>query len=401
MAPLDGIRVLDLTRVLAGPFCTMNLGDMGAEVLKIEDPDGGDDTRAFGPPFVNGVSTYFLSINRNKKSLAVNLKHPQGLALVLRLADRADVVVENFRPGVAERLGLGFDAIRGRNPRVVYCSISGFGHDGLPEYSKLAGYDVVVQGLSGLQHLTGDPSGPPTKAGISIADLLTGMTAFQAILLALFERERTGSGQRLDISMLDSTVQVLTFQATSHLLAGNSPQRMGNRHPSICPYETFRCRDGYFNLAVGNDSQFRALCALIGKAALADDGRFARNPDRVRNHDALVAELAPRFAERTSADWVSALQAAGVPAGVINDVDHALAHPQLAARGMLATTHHPIAGELRLLGSPLKLDSAKGAGTMRPPPGLGEHTAEVLGGLLGVDARALEALAAAGAIALA
>jgi crotonobetainyl-CoA:carnitine CoA-transferase CaiB-like acyl-CoA transferase len=398
MAPLDGIRVLDLTRVLAGPFCTMNLGDMGAEVFKVEDPDGGDDTRAFGPPFANGVSTYFLSINRNKKSLAVNLKHADGLALVLRLADRADVVVENFRPGVAERLGLGFEAIRLRNPRAVYCSISGFGHEGLAEYAKLAGYDLVVQGLSGLQHLTGDPSGPPTKAGVSISDLLTGMTAFQAILLALFERERSGRGQRLDISMLDATVQVLTFQATSHLVAGKSPQRMGNRHPSICPYETFRCRDGYFNLAVGNDGQFRRLCELVGKPALADDARFVKNPDRVSHRDALLAELEPRFLERTAAEWVAALHVAGIPAGVINGVDHALAHPQLAARGMIATTHHPVAGDIRLLGSPLR---ASAASTMRPPPRLGEHTAEVLGALLGLDGPSLQKLAADGAIALA
>jgi crotonobetainyl-CoA:carnitine CoA-transferase CaiB-like acyl-CoA transferase len=379
--PLAGIRVLDLSRVLSGPFCTMNLGDMGADVIKVEEPGKGDDTRAFGPPFVNGVSTYFLSINRNKRSVAVDLKTPEGLAVVKQLVAKSDVVVENFRPGVAERLGLGHQALRTQDPRLIYCSISGFGHEGLPEYSKLPGYDVVVQGLSGLQHLTGEPDRPAMKVGVSISDLLTGMTAFQAVLLALYERERTGQGRFLDIAMLDSTVQVLTFQAAAHLIGGKDPVRMGNRHPSIAPYEAFRAQDGWFNLAVGNDAQFARLCALLGEPALAADPAFAENRARVANRDALEARLSPHFARAQVADWVTRLQAAGIPAGAIADLPTALSHPQLAARGMLPEVAHPDAGTVRLLGSPLRGGAAPGP--QRPPPRLGEHTAEVLEELLG------------------
>ena len=399
MQPLEGIRVLDLSRILAGPFCTMNLGDMGAEVIKIEEPGSGDDTRGFGPPFVNGVSTYFLAINRNKKSLAVNLKAPEGLSLVKRLADQSDVVVENFRPGVAERLGLGAAALRANNPRLVYCSISGFGHRGLPEYSRLAGYDVVIQGLSGLQYVTGEPSGPPTKVGVSIADLLTGMTAFQSILLALLVRGRSGEGQTLDISMLDATAQVLTFQATSHLIAGKNPQRMGNRHPSIAPYESFQARDGHFNVAAANDAQFRKLCELLEMPRLADDPRFGQNRSRVENREALAGQLGPAFARRTVAEWVAALEKVGIPAGPINDLATALAHPQLGARGMIAEMDHPVAGPIRMLGSPLPVEGAMGSSSMRPPPGLGQHTREVLEMSLGMDRESIDSLLAKGIVA--
>ncbi|HVE86485.1 MAG TPA: CoA transferase, partial [Myxococcales bacterium] len=316
--PFAGLRVLDLSRVLAGPFCTMNLGDLGAEVIKVEEPGQGDDTRAFGPPFAGGVSTYFLSINRNKKSLAVNLKDPRGLDLVKRLSRLSDVVVENFRPGVAARLGLSAEALMADHPRLVYCSISGFGHRGLPEHSRLPGYDVVVQGMSGLQHLTGDPDGPPTRAGVPIADILTGMTAFQAISVALFVREREGRGQHLDISMLDSTVQVLTFQAAAHLTAGTRPARLGNRHPSIAPYETFRGEDGYFNLAVGNDAQFRKLCERMELPDLLADPRFATNPLRVQHRPELAALLDPIFRAHPVRHWLHQLAEAGIPAGPIS-----------------------------------------------------------------------------------
>ncbi|HXN41215.1 MAG TPA: CoA transferase, partial [Myxococcaceae bacterium] len=331
MQSLQGVRVLDLSRVLAGPFCTMSMGDLGAEVIKVEEPGTGDETRAFGPPFVKGISTYFLSINRNKKSLAVNLKHPEGLKIVHALARRSDVVVENFRPGVAERLGVGWERLRADNSRLIYCSISGFGHQGLPEYTKLPGYDAVMQGLAGLQHLTGQADGPPTKVGISIADILTGMTAMQGILLALFSRERSGQGSRLDISMLDSTVQALTFQAANHLIANRNPGRVGNRHASIAPYETFRAKDGYLNVAVANDSQFKKLCDLLGTPAVAEDPRFAQNRGRVENRDALAENLSAVFQTRPVGDWVSALQSAGIPAGPILDLAQLFAHPQLVA----------------------------------------------------------------------
>ena len=398
--PLHGLRVLDLSRVLAGPFCTMNLGDLGAEVIKVEEPGQGDDTRAFGPPFAGGVSTYFLSINRNKKSVAVNLKDPRGLDLVKRLARISDVVVENFRPGVAARLGLAYDQLRAENPRLVYCSISGFGHRGLPEHSRLPGYDVVVQGMSGLQHITGDPDGPPTRAGVPIADILTGMTAFQAISVALFVREREGRGQFLDIAMLDSTVQVLTFQAAAHLTAGKSPTRLGNRHPSIAPYETFRASDGYFNLAVGNDAQFRKLCELFGLPALQADPRFATNPLRVQNRPALAEQLEPIFRAQPLQALLHRFAEAGIPAGPISDLSQALSHPQLLARGGIAEFQHPQAGQVRLVANPLPLEGVTPPPPPLPPPALGEHTREILSATLRLSGPDIDALAREGVVAL-
>jgi len=400
MGPLRGIRVLDLSRVLAGPFCTMSLGDLGAEIIKVEEPGSGDETRGFGPPFVNGVSTYFLSINRNKKSLAVNLKHPDGLGLVQALAARSDVVVENFRPGVAERLGLGPDRLRSENLRLIYCSISGFGHQGLAEYCRLPGYDAVMQGLAGLQHLTGQPGGPPTKVGISIADILTGMTAMQAILLALYSRERSGIGSRLDISMFDSTVQSLTFQAAAHLIANRNPGRLGNRHASIVPYETFQAKDGYLNLAVANDGQFKKLCQLLGAPALAEDPRFAQNRSRVENREELVEKLGAVFRTRPVEEWVQTLQAAGIPAGAILDLAQLLAHPQLAARGMLVSVDHPVLGKIRMVGSPIKAPPPDEAAGFLPPPALGEHTEQILTSVLGLGSREVRRLIAAGAVAV-
>jgi crotonobetainyl-CoA:carnitine CoA-transferase CaiB-like acyl-CoA transferase len=400
MAPLRGIRVLDLSRVLAGPFCTMSLGDLGAEIIKVEEPGSGDETRNFGPPFVRGVSTYFLSINRNKKSLAVNLKHPEGLRLVQALARRSDVVVENFRPGVAERLGLGPERLRADNPRLIYCSISGFGHEGLAEYSKLPGYDAVMQGLAGLQHLTGQPGGPPTKVGVSIADILTGMTAMQAILLALYSRERSGTGSRLDISMFDSTVQALTFQAAAHLIANRNPGRLGNRHASIVPYETFQAKDGYLNLAVANDGQFKKLCQLLGTPALAEDPRFAQNRSRVENREELVEKLGTVFRTRPVQEWVQSLQAAGIPAGAILDLSQLLAHPQLAARGILVSVDHPVLGRIQMVGSPIKALSLDDATDFLPPPALGEHTEQILTSVLGLDSSEVQRLIATGAVAV-
>ncbi len=400
MKPLSGIRVLDLSRVLAGPFCTMNLGDLGAEIIKVEEPGTGDETRGFGPPFVKGQSTYFLSINRNKKSVAVNLKHAEGLRLVQSLAARSDIVVENFRPGVAERLGLGWERLSALNSRLIYCSVSGFGHQGLPEYVKLPGYDAVMQGLAGLQHLTGQPDGPPTKVGISIADILTGMTAMQAILLALFSRERSGAGARLDISMLDSTVQALTFQAANHLIAGRNPGRVGNRHASIAPYETFRAKDGYLNLAVANDGQFKRLCDLLGIASLAEDPRFAQNRSRVEHREVLAEKLGAIFLTRPVQAWVDSLQAVGIPAGAILDLTQLLAHPQLAARKMLVSADHPVLGTIRMVGCPIKTAPIDDATDALPPPMLGEHTQEILTQVLRMDPAEVQRLAGAGAIAL-
>ncbi len=380
--PLAGLRVLDLSRVLSGPFCTMNLGDLGAEVIKIEEVKKGDDTRAFGPPFVEGESTYFLSINRNKKSLAVDLKAPQGCALVKRLAATCDIVVENFRPGVAARLGLDAAALRKETPRLIYCSISGFGHEGDPAFTALPGYDAIMQGLAGLQHVTGQPDGPPTRVGVPISDILSGMAAFQAILAALYTREKTGQGAFLDISMLDATAQVLTFHASSALNAGTTPRRLGNRHASIAPYETFSGSDGvFFNIAIGNDAQFAELCKLLNAAAWVADPLFATNPLRVKNRDQLSPQLQARFAEQPALHWVAALEQAGIPAGTIATVNEVVAHPQLAARGKLLEVSHPTAGPLKFIGSPLPQASK----TASAPPRLGEHSREVLSQLLGVS----------------
>ena len=393
--PLEGLRVLDLSRVLSGPFCTMNLGDLGAEVIKIEEPKKGDDTRAFGPPFVQGESTYFLSINRNKKSVAVDLKAPAGRALIQQLALKSDIVVENFRPGVAARLGLDAAALRKENPRLIYCSISGFGHVGDPAFTSLPGYDAIVQGLSGLQHVTGQPDGPPTRIGVPISDLLSGLAAFQAILAALYTRERTGEGAFLDISMLDATAQVLTFHSASALNAGTTPRRLGNRHASIAPYETFSGIDGvYFNLAVGNDAQFLELCRMLGTDAWAADPLFATNPARVKNRDQLSPNLQARFSTQPALHWVGQLEAAGIPAGTIATVNEVVAHPQLLARGKVLEFSHPTAGPLKAIGSPLPQASK----TATAPPRLGEHTHEVLSRVLGLGAAQIDQLVAAGVL---
>lgn len=396
--PLTGLRVLDLSRVLSGPFCTMNLGDLGAEVIKIEEPKKGDDTRAFGPPFVQGESTYFLSINRNKKSIGVDLKSPKGCALVKRLAAQSDVVVENFRPGVAGRLGLDAAALRAQSPRLIYCSISGFGHEGDPAFTGLPGYDAIVQGLSGLQHVTGQPDGPPTRIGVPIADLLSGLAAFQAILAALYTRERTGEGAFLDVSMLDATAQVLTFHASSALNAATTPRRLGNRHASIAPYETFSGSDAvYFNVAVGNDSQFVDLCRLLKQPEWAVRPDFSTNPARVKNRDALSPLLQSTFATQPALHWVESLSAAGIPAGTIATVNEVVAHPQLKARGKLLEFSHPTAGPLKAIGSPLPQASAKAFA----PPRLGQHTHDILGRILGLDPVEIDELVAGGVVSFA
>jgi crotonobetainyl-CoA:carnitine CoA-transferase CaiB-like acyl-CoA transferase len=286
------------------------------------------------------------------------------------------------------------------NSRLIYCSVSGFGHKGLPEYVKLPGYDAVMQGIGGLQHLTGQPDGPPSKVGVSIADILTGMTAMQAILLALFSRERSGTGARLDISMLDSTVQALTFQSASHLIAGLNPGRVGNRHASIAPYETFRAKDGYLNLGVANDGQFKKLCDLLGIPSLATDPSFAKNPSRVANREALAEKLGAVFLTRPVQAWVESLQAAGIPAGAILDLSQLLAHPQLAARKMLVSADHPLLGSIRMVGCPIKTALIDEVADSLPPPMLGEHTNEILTKVLGIDPSDVQRLAAAGAIAL-
>lgn len=378
MSPLAGVRVVDLSRVLAGPYCTQALADAGADVVKLEEPGKGDDTRGWGPPFVEGESTYFLSVNRGKRGITLNLKHPRGREVLWRLLDGADVLVENFRPGTLGRLGFGWEEVRRRQPRIVYASISGFGADG--PWGGRPGYDAVIQGEGGLMSITGSPDGPPLKVGASIADVLAGMTAFQGIVLALLRRERTGEGGRVDVSLLESLLPTLTYHTSTYLLAGDVPGRLGNRHPNLAPYETFEASDGYVIVGVGSQSLWRAFCAAAGRPALAEDPRFASNAGRVTHYDALKAELAPLFRSRTVDAWLAALDTAGVPCGRVRNVGEALEAPQIAARGLLLDLEHPRVGPGRWVGSPIHLSGAS-RGSLLPPPLLGQHTDEVLGEL--------------------
>jgi crotonobetainyl-CoA:carnitine CoA-transferase CaiB-like acyl-CoA transferase len=396
MRPLDGTLVLDFSRVLSGPFCTMQLADLGARVIKIEQPGRGDDTRAWGPPFVADESTYFLSINRNKESLAINLKDTRARPLVHRLLERADVVVENFRPGTMDRLGFGYERVAAAYPRIIYCSISGFGHTG--PRSAEPGYDAVMQAEGGLMSITGAPDGPPFRLGVAIADIATGLFAAQGILAALIARRETGRGQRVDVGMLDAVAALLTYQAGIVFATGSSPGRLGNRHPSISPYDTFGTSDGDFVLAVGNDEQFRRMAVLLGRAALADDPLYATNPARVANYASLRAILQEAFTSWTRDDLVKALTAAGVPCGAVRTVGEALADPQLAARDMIVPLDHTTAGDIRVLGTPVKLSDTP-ADVHGAPPALGEHTDQILRGDVGLGESEIASLLAAGVVA--
>jgi crotonobetainyl-CoA:carnitine CoA-transferase CaiB-like acyl-CoA transferase len=373
--PLDGLLVVDLTRVLSGPYCTMLLADMGARVIKIEQPGKGDDTRAWGPPFQGGESAYFLSINRNKESLALDIKQPRGREFLERLLARADVLVENFRPGTMERLGLGHAAIAPRFPRLVYCSISGFGQSG-PRREQ-PGYDAVMQAEGGLMSITGEADGPPYRLGVAISDIVTGMFAAQGITLALLARERTGQGQLVDISMLDATAALLTYQAAIYFATGKPPVRMGNRHPTIVPYETFEGTDGAFVLAVGNDEQWRRFCTTAGIDALANDARFATNRDRVAHYGELKPVLESHLRTRPRDEWIRVLTAAGIPCGSVRDIGEVLVDPQVAARNMIQTVDHQTLGSINVLGTPLKLSETPGA-VRQAPPTLGQHTDAIL-----------------------
>lgn len=372
-APLDGLLVLDLSRVLAGPYCTMILGDLGAEVVKVEHPEG-DDTRRWGPPFAGGESAYFLAVNRNKRSVTADLKTPEGARLVRAVARRADVLVENFRPGTLERMGLGLDALRAENPRLVTLTVSGMGASG-PERDT-PGYDFVVQATGGLMSITGPVEGPPSKVGVPIVDLTTGMMSANAVLAALYARERTGAGQHIDASLLETQVSWLAHVASGYFVSGTAPERLGNAHLAIVPYQSFRASDRDFALGVGNDGQWRRLCKAIGSPELAGDPRFRTNPDRIAHRAELVSLLQARFAEATAAEWVERIAGAGIPVGLVRTVPEVLEDPQVRARDMVVSVDHPTIGDLRMVGIPFKF-SATPASIRRPPPLLGEHTEEV------------------------
>jgi crotonobetainyl-CoA:carnitine CoA-transferase CaiB-like acyl-CoA transferase len=370
---LEGIRVVDLSRILAGPYCSMLLSDFGAEVIKIENPDKGDDTRAYGPPFVDGESVYFLSVNRGKRSLALNLKSPEGRDVLTKLIRRADVLLENFRRDFLQNIGFGYDDVARLNPKIIYASITGFGHTG--PWADRPGYDLAVQGMSGIMSLTGDPNGPPYKTGTSLADITAGLYAALGILLALQARQRTGRGQKVDVSLLDGQVSLLTYQAGIYFGTGQSPNRKGNQHPTIVPYETFQARDRYFNLAVGNDRLWQQFCDLLGRQDLKE--QFPTNPQRVEQHDKLFPMLQQIFAGKTADEWLALLEKAGIPCGPIYTVAEALEHPQVKAREMVVERPHPKLGKVKLTGVPVKLSDTPGEAGAAPPL-LGQHTEEIL-----------------------
>jgi crotonobetainyl-CoA:carnitine CoA-transferase CaiB-like acyl-CoA transferase len=373
--PLTGLTVLDLTRVLSGPYCTMLLGDMGARVIKVEHPERGDDTRAWGPPFVKGESAYFLGTNRNKESVTLDFKEPRGRRVFEGLVDRADVLVENFRPGTMARAGLDYETMQARRPRLIYCSISGFGQTG--PRSHQPGYDAVIQAEGGLMSVTGAADGPPFRLGVAIADMVAGLLAAQGVVLALYARERTGRGQYVDISMLDGVVSLLTYHASMHLVANTSSTRVGNGHATIAPYDTFTAADGDFFLAVGNDDQFRRFCAAAGLQTLVADARFATNPARVEHREALRAQLDPVLRRRARAEWIAMLTESGVPCGDVRAVAEALADSQLLARQMIESVEHATIGQMKVLGVPIKLSDTPGS-IRNAPPTLGQHTTAVL-----------------------
>ena len=380
--PLDGIRVLDLTRVLAGPYCTMFLGDLGAEVVKVEQPGVGDDTRGWGPPFTGGESAYFLCVNRNKKSITVDLKSQEGVALLRRLAERADVLIENFRPGAMERLDLGEKDLRAANPRLIYASLSGFGADG--PMSDAPGYDLIVQAWGGLMSITGQADGEPSKVGVAIIDLVAGLMLGKSIAAALFAREKLGIGQKIDTSLLEAEVACLINVGSNYLVEGNIPRRWGNAHPSIVPYQSFKTADGYLVIGVASEGIWRRFCQAIGRTEWADDSRFEKNSNRVENRSLLIGLLAEMFLSHSTDEWLKLLNSAEVPCAPVQTVDQVFKAPQVLHREMLVQVEHPTAGPVRMAGIPVKF-SATPASVRLPPPLLGQHNQEVLESWLGMN----------------
>ncbi|HEV7619588.1 MAG TPA: CaiB/BaiF CoA-transferase family protein [Burkholderiaceae bacterium] len=403
---LGHVRVLDLTRVLAGPWCAQNLADLGADVIKIERPGAGDDTRSWGPPYLRDAqgrdtteAAYYLAANRGKRSLTLDIASAEGQAIVRDLAKHCDVVLENYKVGQLKKYGLDYESLRREKPDLIYCSITGFGQDG--PYAQRAGYDFIVQGMGGFMSITGErddlPGGGPQKAGIAISDLMTGMYATIAVMAALTHRDRTGEGQYIDMALLDVQVAMLANMDTNYLASGEPPKRWGNAHPNIVPYQTFATSDGHIIVAVGNDGQYQKFVAVGGRPELAADERFATNPMRVRHRDILVPLLAEMVRTRTKQQWIDLLEAAGVPCGPINNLDEVFVNPQVAARKLRIDLPHPTGGTVKLVGSPMKLSATPPRYDM-PPPLLGQHTEEVLRDVLGHNAAQIAALREKGII---
>jgi formyl-CoA transferase len=387
--PLDGVRVLDLTRVVAGPYCSMFLGDLGAEVVKVEQPGAGDDTRGWGPPFAGGESAYYLCINRNKKSLTLDLKSKRAVELLRELVKSTDVILENFRPGTMERLGLGEKELRALNPRLIYASLTGFGADG--PMSDWPGYDLIVQAWGGLMSITGTPDGEPVKVGVAIIDLVAGLMLGKAITAALFAREKIGIGQRIDTSLLEAEVASLINVGSNYLVGGEIPTRWGNAHPNIVPYQNFKTADGYLVIGVASETIWKRFCVAVGREELTQDPRFINNSKRVENRAELVALLSEIFLRRDNATWFKLLTEAEVPCAPVQTIDQVFQAPQVLHRDMLVEIDHPTAGKVRMAGIPVKFSETP-ASVRKPPPLLGEHNEEVLKNWLGMSAAAIDQL---------
>jgi len=394
--PLEGIRVLDASRVLTGPFCSMVLGDLGAEVIKIEIPKTGDDTRQWGPPFIHGESSYFLSVNRNKKSITLDLSKEKGREILYALAEKSDVFLENFRPGVTERLQVDYPTLAKKNPRLIYCSITSFGGSG--EYRDRIGYDIVLQAMGGLMGITGEPGRPPVRIGVALSDIGAGMYATIAILAALASRAHADKGQCIDISLLDSTVSFMTYMAGNYFATGKNPERMGSAHPTIVPYQCFETSDEQFiTVAIGNDKLSQNFCKAIHRESLADDQRFSTNPGRVINRGELVPLLEELFKQKPRDEWLRILTEGGVPAGPVYSLQEVFSDPQILHREMIVRIKHSTAGEISQIGIPMKFSNTTPE-IRSPPPLLGEHVEYVLGTLLGYDEKRIAQLRSEGVV---
>ncbi|KAF9165003.1 hypothetical protein BGX20_000753 [Mortierella sp. AD010] len=401
--PLDGVRVLDLTRVLAGPYCTQLLGDLGAEIIKIENPKGGDDTRAWGPPFAKNIdpsnpsheSAYFLGVNRNKKSITVNIRSLEGRQLIHDLVKEVDVLVENYVPGKLDKMGLGYEELSKLNPKLIYTSITGYGQTG--PYRTKPGYDVMIEAEAGLMYITGEEDGTPVKVGVAVTDLTTGLYAHGAVMAALLARHRTGRGQHIDCSLLDSQVVTLANIASSYLVAGQEAKRMGTSHPSIVPYQVLPTNDSHIMIGAGNDGQFKILCSVLGLESLCETPAYKTNKDRVRNRKELIAILTERLKTKPNAEWLKALEGRGIPFAPINNIAQTFEHPQVIARGLVQEVEHPTAGKIKLTGPAVKYSETKPS-IRSPPPLLGQHTDEILRDVLGYDEQKISHLKEAKAV---